>query len=225
MKKLAVVPIYWGSKWLPPTGVMQPLRPEEAITWIHMNSAMWTIMRSWYMLGLADYGVEPGLVHPGYVIRETEDSPPPPPTFESLQCWRKINDVIAGGLVPQPDAWGDDYKVLYSLFLQPGSRFTNPNRFGENLKKEVYCWVTANSDLPGVIEFYAHEMLEASSNEEMADPCQPETVVIDGLRLPTYKSKTLNTCWPTREAVLAHRGFLNLEGFKDLKDIHVHASP
>jgi hypothetical protein len=69
-KKLAVVPIYWGSRWLPPTGVTQPLRREQAITWVNMNSAMWTIMRSWYMLGLADYGVQPGSVHPGYVLRD-----------------------------------------------------------------------------------------------------------------------------------------------------------
>jgi|SRR5439155_16844582 len=215
-KKLAVVPIYWGSKWLPPTGVMRPLHPEQ-INWINMNTAMWTIMRSWYMLALADYGIEPGLVHPGCLLQTTEDQPAPPPTFDPLACWFQITNVVEGGLVPKPDAWGDDFKVFYCLFLQPGSACSNPTTFGQNDKERVHAWVTANSDLPGAIETYAHEMLEASSGVEMADPCKKAanpTVIIDGLRLPTYLSKTLNTCWPTQEAVLAHRGFSKIDRFK-----------
>lgn len=216
-KKLAVVPIYWGSKWLPASTAAQKVAEIEArtllgreqINWINLNAAMWTIMRSWYMLGFAEYGIEPGMVHPGYVLRDAEDQPPP--TFDANLCWFKINDVIAGGLVPAPDAWGDDYKVLYCLFLQPRSENTDRSVFGQNDKNAVHAWVTANSDFPGVVETYAHEMVEASTGQEIADPCQrntPATVMIDGLRLPLFFSNQLNTCWPTQQAIAAQRAFV-----------------
>jgi hypothetical protein len=175
-KKLAVVPIYWGSKWLPATTALQKVAEVEArillgseqINWVNLNAAMWTIMRSWYMLGFAEYGIEPGMVHPGYVLRDAEDQPPPPAIFDADLCWFKINDVIAGGLVPAANAWGDDYKVLYCLFLQPGSANTNQNVFGQNDKKAVHAWVTANSDFPGLVGTYAHEMIEASTGQEIS---------------------------------------------------------
>ena len=219
---LVVVPIYWGSEWNDPR--MHPLQPELAINWINVNAAMWTIMRSWYMLGLAEYGVSPGLVHPGYIIQDPAD--PPPQTFDpespsdpvlTSPCWTKTNDVIAAGHVPPPETWPND-KVLYTLFFQPGSACSDPNIFGQNDKTHVHTWVTANSDLAGVIETYAHEMVEASSGQEIADPCRRDKIVIDGLRLPKYRSNTLNACWPTVEAILLHRGFLPFEKWGDLKN-------
>jgi hypothetical protein len=217
---LVVVPIYWGAKWLPPSDKrMRRL----SFTLLDLNSAMWTIMRSWYMLGLKDYGILPGTVHTGYAIQDPAD--PSPQDFDPATCWAKINDVIAAGHVPQPDAWGDDHKVLYSLFLEPGSACSDPNIFGENDKQHLHVWVTANSDLAGAIDTYAHEMVEGSSGDEIADPCKPNTVVIDGLRLPTYHSKTLNACWPTEEALLLHRGFLTIDQFKGLKDKPIKIGP
>ena len=218
-KKLVIVPIYWGSKWLPSSDPrMQPLHPESAITWINMNSAMWTIMRSWYMLGLQDYGVLPGLVHPGYIIKDSEAVPPQTFTNDPQgAAWTTIDAVIDASQVPPPDAWGPDYKALYALLFEPGCANTDPNLFGYNDKARLHVWVTANSDLAGAIEFFAHEMVEASSGQEIADPCQPNTVVIDGLRLPLYRSQTLNACWPTEEAILLHRGFEKIGRFKDLQ--------
>jgi len=221
-KKLTVVPIYWGSKWLPPE---DPRMRKLTFTWHDINAAMWTIMRSWYMLGLAEYGVAPGEVHPGYVITDAEA--PAPATFDDNQCWTKINDTISAGHVPPKSAWDDTHKVMHALFLEPGSAFTDPNVFGKNNKSAVQVWVTANSDLAGAIETYAHEMVECSAGKEIADPCQPNTEVIDGLRLPTYRSEQLNSCWPTHEAVLLHRGFVPFHRFGELKDnpILVGAGP
>jgi hypothetical protein len=211
-KELVIVPIYWGSKWLPPAD--KRFR-KLTFTWIDINAAMWTIMRSWYMLGLEEYGVLPGLVYPGHIIEDAND--PPPQTFEISDGFDKIDQVIAAGDVPQRDAWGDDHKVLYVLFFAPESYCSNPNLFGYNNHKDE-AWVTANSDLAGAIEFYAHEMVEGSSGEEIADPCQPRTVIIDQVRLPMYRSNALNTCWPTEEAVLLHRGFVKFEHIKALID-------
>jgi len=67
-------------------------------------------------------------------------------------------------------------------------------------------WVTANSDLAGGIETYAHEMVEGATGKQIADgpeengPCGGK-VVIDHLRLPTYWSEKLQACWPSDHAV------------------------
>jgi hypothetical protein len=224
-KKLVVIPIYWGSKWLPSTGPMRPLQPE--INWINVNAAMWTIMRSWYMLGLQDYGVLPGIVHPGLIIEDSEAVPPA--SFTNDQdgaAWSTMYAVIDAGRVPPPDAWGNDYIPLYALMFAPGSACTNGD-FGYNLSfsnllaapesSGVGVWVTANSDLAGAIETFAHEMVEGASGQQIADACQPATAIIDGLKLPLYQSKTVNACWPTQDALELHRGFESIDRFKDLK--------
>jgi hypothetical protein len=209
MQQLVVVPVYWGPKWLPGDPKMQPLDRSQGIDWVKMNPAIWTILTSWYMTGLQDYGLTAGFAHPGFVDADSS----PPASFEDSFAWAKLDEVITSGRVPSPDAWGADYKVLYSLFMEPGSANKDANIFGRNDKDRVRVWVTANSDFPGVVETFAHELIEGSSHDEIADPCQPNTVEIRGLRLPQYHSKSLNTCWPTEEAMEAHRGLESISKF------------
>jgi hypothetical protein len=216
-QQLVVVPVYWGQKWLPGDPKMQPLNRSDGIDWVKMNSAIWTVLTSWYMTGLQDYGVIPGFAHPGLV--DADSSPPNP--FEDAAAWDKLEEVISSGSVPAPDAWGDDHKVLYSLFMEPGAAYVDPNIFGRNDKDRVRVWVTANSDFPGVVETFAHELVECASHDEIADPCQPNTVEIRGLRLPKYHSKSLNTCWPTDEAMMAHRGLQVISHFDPNAKVNV----
>jgi hypothetical protein len=203
LKRLVVIPVYWGLWWRPPKD-----RRARALhfTWVDINSAMWAIMgNSWYLRGLEEYGVAPGFIHPGYIV--DEGPPKPPANFSDDQCWSVIEEVVKDGNVPAPESWDDAVSPLYTLFVEPGSYYSDPNTFGRNaayMDGASKAWVTANSDLSGAIHTYAHEMVEGSSgNRGIADkpPCG-EDVVLGGLTLPTYWSEKLRACWPSHEAVL-----------------------
>lgn len=225
LKQLVVIPIYWGSRWRPPR---DPRERALHFTWVDMNSAMWAIMaNSWYLRGLEEYGVAPGFVHPGHIV---DDEPPKDPeSFSDAQCWETIDRVVKDGDVPAPDSWDKTFSPLYTLFVEPGSSFSDPNIFGRN---DAYsdgaskAWVTANSDLAGGIHTFAHEMVEGSSgSRDIADkpPCGGD-VVLGGLTLPTYWSEKLGACWPSREAVLLAESIPSV-AIDDLKNVHVHLAP
>jgi hypothetical protein len=202
LKRLVIVPIYWGSHWRPPS---DPRERTLRFTWIDINAAMWSIMgNAWYLRGLEEYGIAPGSVHPGHIL--DEEPPKSPASFSIEQCWETIDKVVANGHVPAPESWDDDLSPLYTLFVEPGSYYSDPNIFGSN---DAYragasrAWVTANSNLAGAVHTFAHEMVEGSSGRrQIADmpPCG-EDVVLNGLTLPTYRSERLGACWPSRDAV------------------------
>jgi len=137
--------------------------------------------------------------------------------------------VVKDGDVPAPNSWDKAFSPLYTLFVEPGSSFSDPNTFGRN---DAYsdgaskAWVTANSNLAGGIHTFAHEMVEGSSgSRDIADkpPCGGD-VVLGGLTLPTYWSEKLGACWPSREAVLLAESIPSV-AIDDLKNVHIHLAP
>jgi hypothetical protein len=185
---------------------------DNDFSYIDINGSLWLITRNnWYMRGLVEYGIEPGYIHPGYIL---DDEPSDPFTMD--QCWATIDKVVADGEVPAPDSWDAGIvKALYSLFVQRGHAYADPNIFGYNdpyTDGASKVWVTANSDLAGGIETFAHEMIEGSTGKQIADskalggPCG-ENVVLDHLRLPSYWSEKLGACWPTEHAVFLAESF------------------
>jgi hypothetical protein len=220
MKQLVVIPIFWGASWRPPatprsflggrrlTGAVEDVlgAGDNSFSYIDINGALWLIMHNfWYFRGLAEYGIEPGWVYPSHIVEEG----PSHRTFGGDDCWQVLDNVVVEGDVPAPSSWDENIKALYAVFVEPGHYETDPNHFGWN---DPYrdgaskVWVTANSDLAGGIETYAHEMVEGATGIQIADgpeengPCGGK-VVIDHLRLPTYWSEKLQACWPSDHAV------------------------
>jgi hypothetical protein len=221
-RKLVVIPLFWGPKWSPKRTVFRSLTPD--VNAVNMISGMWTVMRSWYMEGLLYYGIEPGFVHPGTKLQDA-----PPPLFKDDDCWNRIDQAIGDEQVPQPDDFGPEFWAHYAIFPQPVSKLvSNPDGiFGRNkgYHEGSEAWSTANSDLAGGIEYFAHEMVEGVSpnDRDIVDECYPKgKVVINGLTLQKYAIWEFRddpgpwlpalhrVCWPDDEAVAAHRGFTSV---------------
>ncbi|MES2222609.1 MAG: hypothetical protein V4587_16785, partial [Acidobacteriota bacterium] len=179
------------------------------------------IVQSHYLDGLASYGVSAGGFYE-YGATVPAGYPLPNP-FSDSDCAGIISRAISekwvqtpqeyngqqptGGLFPDVAAVlaGPKFRVVYTLFLGPGNAYTDPNIFGKNTKQlmpeAASCWVTSNSDLAGSLSTFAHELIEAGSGEEIADPCQTQpSFYLDGVRLPKYQVN--GACWPDEATIV-----------------------
>ena len=59
VKQLIVIPIYWGSWWLPESG--------GAYNWLDVNGALTRVLTGRYMDGLNQYGIGRGAMPTPYV--------------------------------------------------------------------------------------------------------------------------------------------------------------
>jgi len=199
--QLLVVPIFWG--WEIPPSNNSPFNVFDVLRGVI------DIMDSHYFDGLASYGLAAGGAYDyGATVPAGYKLPNP---FTDQNCWDIIDRAIRENWVRPPEYYDNagniinKYRTVYTLFVAPGHAFTDPNIFGRNSKQyrpgAGACWVTSNSDLAGGLGTFAHELIEAGTQAEIADPCAKDpTFYLNGVRLPKYQ--VAGACWPDDKTIL-----------------------
>jgi hypothetical protein len=198
--QLLVVPIFWG--WDVPPSSSSPFNLFDMLVGVI------DIMDSHYLDGVTAYGLAAGGAYE-YGATVPAGYPVPNP-FTDQNCWDIIDLAIAENWVQNPGYYDNltplipKYRAVYTLFVAPGHYYTDPNIFGRNSKQyrpgASACWVTTNSDLAGGLSTFAHELIEAGTQAEIADPCEKDPdFYLNGVRLPKYQVN--GACWPDDKTI------------------------
>lgn len=218
VKQLIVIPIYWGSWWLPESG--------GAYNWLNVNGALSRVLTGRYMDGLNQYGIGRGAMPTPYIY----PIDPPPQGFSDYNHQSMFKLAIDGGHVPGPwDYDLDTQQPFYSLIVKPGIEHLSGTTPDINTGAYHYgfsyddgsrtwsgqaCWVKGDTTLGGTVGRWVHELAESYTDGkgEISDLCQGQpSVLIDGVKVPQYWSVVANSCWPpadpavTRSPVLREK--------------------
>jgi hypothetical protein len=200
--KVVIVPIFWGDAWNQGKG---------PIPWKGVYVDVQRVARSYYLNGLAGHGLAPvAQVEPQILVPATQSQIPN--NFNADQIWKFLDgEIDTNRTVPPPGTWDQTkFRVYYGIAIAPNHANANPNHFGENNPYPGYRGVsagyaTANSDRPGVVETFWHEVIEGASGDQIGDACEKEKFPVDGIRVQRYFVD--GRCWPyidlktTREVV------------------------
>ncbi len=203
LKTAQVYLLYWGTAWLPQAA---PTPTADQVT-----TAVRTMMASVYLTGLAQYrGIGRGVVRGSAVLTSSD----PPAGFTDEQVGRFVDDQLAAGTIPGPDA---DNQTLYGVVMpagvKPGSAdWDGEHNYYERSGQRIhYAWFANSGDLSGITQIVSHEVVEAATDPEgggfrgikgvcsgsgwceIADVCG-STSVLDGITVQSYWSNQAGAC-------------------------------
>jgi hypothetical protein len=194
--------IYWGTAWT---------KPGSTPTAELVTSAASRMIASTYMTGLAQYGgIGRGAVRGSQVLASSE----PPAVFTDEQVRELVQEQIAAGTVPGPDA---DDQTLYVVVMPPDVKPANAawegehNYYGKRGHRIHYAWLANTGSLTALTGIMSHEIVEAATDPEgtgflgvhgtcdgngwceIADICA-STGVVDHVVVRSYWSNQAGEC-------------------------------
>jgi hypothetical protein len=230
--------IFWGSIWnngaLPSTS--------------EIISAVQNILAGPFMSGLLQYGVNRSPFRGAIVVT----SPEPPfgvNTFDLGDIEELIGALIENGTFPEPDE--DGGRNIYVVVMPPATNFDGPSNVGgqhshfssgsiTDVDNVWYAWI-GNGTIDMMTHTFGHELAETCTDpegdgwtldgapagfNEIGDPCNNSTNLVNGVSLEAYWSQLDNACLlPTEYSLKRFMLSSGLDPTKGLRPVMLPPSP